>query len=91
MTGCLGVGVAAGAALPPSALFHPLISFVGSPSWFSRTTTFATSGIPFSSSLDLGLRTPTAWQIAESSRFAISTAVTFGFLRLSRAQRLRFA
>ena len=44
-----------------------------------------------SSSLLFGRRTPTAWQIAESSRFAISTAAVLGFLRLRRVQRMRFA
>ena len=69
---------------------YPLISFVSSPvSARFLSFTVITSGRLCNSMLSRGCMTPTAWQIAESSDRAIFSAVAFGLLRFSQAQRTR--
>ena len=55
----------------------------------TSTPTVISSGRLCSSALSLGLITPTARQMAPSSRWAMSIAVWLGLRRLSRAQTLR--
>jgi len=54
------------------------------------TTVLINKGLLWSCAESFRLRTPTAWQMADSSRWAISTTVGFAWIKLRLAQTLRF-
>ena len=86
----LDFDAATGSAMA-SFLKYPFTSFCSSPVSVRRFNfTAITHGRLCRSVESLGVSTPTARQIADSSRRAISTAVAFGLSRFSRTHSNRF-